>query len=190
MRTLLPSRIIDHDLTIQRWTSADIEPMEALIVENLDHLRPWMAWAAREPITAEQRQRLFDRWDRYWKTSAGAVYSVRIGGELVGGCAIHRRNDTRSAEMGYWLAKNATSQGIATRTARLLTDAAFQLASVDAVQISHEHSNTRSGTVAERLGYTRLPTPSPDATRWRTDRSQWTARRDKETPPPSEHRCR
>jgi RimJ/RimL family protein N-acetyltransferase len=188
MTTLLPSRIIDHDLTIQRWTATDVDPMEALVTENLDHLRPWMAWAAHEPITSQQRRQLFSRWDRYWKADKGAVYSVRVDDELVGGCAIHLQTSD-GAEIGYWLGHNATGRGIATRTARALTDEAFRLDDIDFVQISHEHSNTRSGAVAERLGYTRVPTLSPGDTRWRVDRSRWFSRRDNESVPRSERRC-
>lgn len=173
MRTLLPSRIVNDDLTIQRWTTADIVAMEALIVANLDHLRPWMAWAADEPIGPRRRQQLFNRWDRYWQTGNGAVYSVRIGPRLVGGCAVHRQSNTRSAEIGYWFAENATGRGVATRTARALTDAAFRAGHVDIVRISHERSNTRSAAVAERLGFRNVSTPSPKETRWQANQSRW-----------------
>ena len=165
-RARLPSRIVDHDLTIQRWTPADIDPMEALISANLEHLRSWMAWAAHEPIGPAKRRMLFDQWDRYWASSRGAVYSIRIGDELVGGCAIHRQNESDAVEIGYWLGQNATGRGIATRTARALTNAALGVADINVVGISHERSNVRSGAVAERLGYTQAFTSSADVTRW------------------------
>lgn len=173
MSALLPSRIVDDDLTIQRWTETDVDAMEALITDNLEHLRPWMAWAAREPIAPQQRRRLFDRWDRYWATGKGVVYSIRVGEKLIGGCAIHRRIDSDVAEIGYWLGQNSTGRGVATRTSRALTDAAFGLDDIDVVQISHERSNARSGAVAERLGYSRVPTQSANATCWQMDRSGW-----------------
>lgn len=173
MSTLFPSRIVNDDLTIERWTASDIAPMETLITDNIEHLRPWMAWAAREPIDAERRRKLFDRWDRYWASGEGAVYSIRVRDELFGGGAIHRRTETRSAEIGYWLGEHASGRGFATRTARALTDAALGLAEIDVVQISHEPSNLRSGAVAQRLSFASVPTTPPDATRWRVDRRSW-----------------
>jgi ribosomal-protein-serine acetyltransferase len=173
MSALLPSQIVDDDLTIQRWAESDIAPLEGLITNNLEHLRPWMAWAAHEPISAEQRRKLFDRWDRYWASGTGAVYSIRLGDELFGGCAIHRRSEPRGVEIGYWLSEQASGRGIATRASRVLTNAAFRLDDIDFVQISHERSNIRSGAVAQRLGFAPVSVPPLDATRWRIERSSW-----------------
>lgn len=169
----LPSRIEGDDLVIRRWTEDDAEAMTLLIAENLDHLGPWMAWARREPLSKPNRSRLIEKWDRAWESGQGAVYAIEYAGELVGGCALHRRVGFGGLDIGYWLAKQASGRGLATRSARALAEAAFQLEDTAFVQISHEASNARSAAVARRLGFTNL-TSSDDSpvTTWRQLRSE------------------
>lgn len=145
--------------------------MAALVADSLDHLRSWMAWASDEPLPTEVRLRLFQRWDRYWASGQGVVSMIEVGGELVGGCSLHRRVGPGGLDLGYWLGRHATGRGIATRTAAVLADAAFQVDGVDFVQISHTTANAHSGAVPERLGFTLVsPARSPDVTTWQRRR--------------------
>lgn len=169
MSNLLPRRIYASDLLIGRWTTSDAEAMTSLIVDSLAHLRPWMAWAANEPLSLSRRLDLFKRWDQYWATGKGAIYSIRATDRLVGGCALHRQPDKAGVEIGYWLGQHAIGQGIATQTASALHDAALALPDVTYVQISHDPSNFGSAGVPRRLGFTRLtPTPGANVTTWRS----------------------
>jgi RimJ/RimL family protein N-acetyltransferase len=147
-----PAEISAAPITVRRWRSVDADVMEDLIAASLDHLRPWMAWAEREPMGMDARRRMFERWDRYWERGHGAVYAVWDSAELVGGCALHRR-DHRIVELGYWLGLHATGRGIATLAAALLTTAALDDPDTERAQISHTPSNTPSAAIARRLGY-------------------------------------
>ncbi len=169
MSTPLPSRITEGDLAIGRWTTGDAEEMADLITDNLAHLRPWMAWAAHEPLSLSRRLELFKRWDRYWAAGKGAIYSIRVADHLVGGCVLHRQPDDGGVEIGYWLGQQATGQGIATRTVSALSDAMSARPDIAYVQISHESSNLSSAGIPHRLGFTQLaPTPGANVTRWRS----------------------
>jgi len=169
----LPSRIVgDGDLVIRRWAAADAEPMGDMIVENLAHLRPWMAWARDEPVSAEARHRLFEHWDRYWASGMGAVYAIDTADGPVGGCSLHRRIGPGVLEVGYWLGRSSTGRGIATRAARALTTAAFALDDIDVVRINHAASNTASGGVAGRLGFVDVSDDDhPAVTTWERRRA-------------------
>ena len=50
----LPERLPDHvespRLTIRRWNAGDADALSAAILASVHHLRPWMPWAADEPI--------------------------------------------------------------------------------------------------------------------------------------------
>ena len=46
-----PERVSVDSITIRRWVDADAAPLHALVLANLDHLRPWMAWIAAEPLS-------------------------------------------------------------------------------------------------------------------------------------------
>lgn len=154
-------------LTIRTWSEADLGAMQALMEVSLDHLRPWMAWARREPLTIAQRTRLFRHWDRYRKSGRGAIYAVLEGDELLGGCALHRRVGLGGLDIGYWLGIRALGKGHATAVARRLVDTAIDLDDVDFVQISHESSNSASAAVAKRLGFEAVSTGDPNAMTWR-----------------------
>lgn len=169
MNAPLPSRIRAENLLIGRWITADTQAMTDLIDDSLEHLRPWMAWAADEPLSPSRRIEQFKRWDQYWASGDGAVYSIRFGGRLVGGCALHRRPDNSGLEIGYWLGRHATGKGIATSTVTALLDAAATLPAITYVQISHDPTNISSAGIPLRLGFTQVAaTPGVDATVWRT----------------------
>ena len=46
----LPDHVESPRLTIRRWRPDDVDALSAAIVASVDHLRPWMPWAADEPI--------------------------------------------------------------------------------------------------------------------------------------------
>ena len=167
----LPERMERDDLLIRRWRPTDVTGMATLIAANLDHLRPWMAWARTEPLSHENRLRLFKRWDGYWSSGDGGVYAIESAGELVGGCSLHRRVGPGGIDLGYWLGQHHVGQGIATRTAATLTQASFTVDDIDFVQISHTPSNEPSGAVAERLGFSKLTaTTEHTVTTWKLAR--------------------
>ncbi len=144
--------------------------MRALIVASLEHLRPWMAWAEREPVSEAARSRQLARWDDYWLSGEGAVYGVFADQTPIGGCAMHRRVGPGGLDIGYWLGAGHTGRGHATRIADALTKAACAMSDVTFAAISHESSNEASGAVARRLGYTRLAVEmhgEVSVTRWR-----------------------
>lgn len=89
--TPLRPTVTAGQLTITAWTAADGDDMHQLIAANLDHLRPWMAWAANEPFSPSRRLAMLARWERYRRSGRGTIYSVRSDQTLVGGCALHRR---------------------------------------------------------------------------------------------------
>jgi hypothetical protein len=74
-------------------------------------------------------------------------------------------------EIGYWLHPAFRGHGLATRAARLLTEAALAVPGVRAVEIRHDKANAASSAVPRRLGYTlvgeapnRAPPPADSGT--------------------------
>ena len=138
----LPDRVPDDMLDIATWQSSDVADMRSLIIESLEHLRPWMAWAAHEPLDDGPRLAMFDRWTRQRLVGAGAVYAVRHDRTLIGGCALHRRVGPGGLDIGYWLGVRATGHGYATPIAAALVRIAFEQPDIAFVQISHATANS------------------------------------------------
>jgi RimJ/RimL family protein N-acetyltransferase len=111
-----------------------------------------MAWVAAEPLSLEERLRKITRWST--RLDAGEDFSFAIGGELLGGCGLHRRIAPDGLELGYWARGDRTGQGVATDAARALVQAAFSVDGITHVEIHHDAANAASRRIPEKVGFT------------------------------------
>jgi ribosomal-protein-serine acetyltransferase len=149
----LPERIEADGLLLRRWIVDDAEPLQRLVAENDEHLRPWMPWMAKEPMSFADRVALLGRWGDEWKDGGDVLLGVFRKGELAGSCGLHRRIGPGGLELGYWIAKNRLRQGLATAVARALTEAALAVPGVEQVEIHHDRDNKASASIPAKLGY-------------------------------------
>jgi len=168
----LPERIEGEGLLLRRWRVEDAELLGAAVAESVEHLLPWMPWAAEEPLTIEARRELIAGWERDWQDGGDVVLGIVEDGRVAGGTGLHRRRGPGALEIGYWLHPAYVGRGVATTTARLLTGAAFTVPGIDRVEIWHEPANVRSGAVPRRLGFRRVGEVDGDRV-WRMTREAW-----------------
>jgi RimJ/RimL family protein N-acetyltransferase len=163
---------------LRRYVAADAEALNRAVADSVDHLLPWMPWAAHEPLTVAARRELFATWDREWRAGESAVYGMFVGDEVIGGTGLHRRRGGRPdvIEIGYWVHVDHIRRGVATDAAAALTDAAFELAGTTAVEIMHLPDNVASRGVPNRLGYSYLGEEfvrEQTFSVWRVTRPDW-----------------
>ncbi|HEY3843813.1 MAG TPA: GNAT family protein [Acidimicrobiales bacterium] len=185
MTARLPGRIEDGPFVLRLWRGEDVEALHRAIHENLDHLAPWMAWISLEPLTLDQRLVLIEEWQTMWEDGAATPMAMLFEDEVVGGTGYVRREGHDATEIGYWVHVAHLGRGYATRAARLLTDAAFEVVGLPAIEIHHDKANVLSARVPPRLGYQwagerpdDIAAPGEigiDCT-WRMTRRQWKAR--------------
>lgn len=147
---------------------------------SLDHLRPWMAWAA-EPATEAGMVTFFAAAEELWEQRRDFGYSIVEGPEeaLVGGCGLHGRFGPDGLEVGYWVHVDRIGRGLATAAARALTGAAFAIDDIERVRIQCEDSNVRSAGVPDKLGYAFEGVKVPDGGPCEGRPTQvWVVRRD------------
>jgi len=142
-------------LVLTRLVAGDVPALVIAVNESLDHLRPWMGWAA-EPATAETMSTFVDQADEAWRLGIEFHYAVRrpTSSNLVAGCGLHARQGPGVLEIGYWVHAAHLRQGIASALAASLTTAALDLPTVDRVEIRCDATNARSAAVPEKLGFT------------------------------------
>ncbi len=189
----LPARIEGPDeLVVRLWEDEDAEGLGEAVRESQEHLRPWMAWAAAEPLPLPERLAQIARWRHDWEEGRDAFYGTFVGGRVAGGCGFHRRIAEDGLEIGYWIHPRFLRRGWATRTAALLTDAALALPDITHVEIHHDAANRASGGVPRKLGFRfigetrREPEAPADAGiehRWRVTREDWNNRGAAQTAP-------
>lgn len=184
---VLPERIDGPDgLTLRQWQVGDAVELARAITESVDHLRPWMAWAAHEPLPLDRRREMIEHWNRAWADGGDVVLGIFLGGQVVGGAGLHRRSGPSGLEIGYWIHASFLRQGLATEAAARLTDTALALPDISYVEIQHDKANVASQGVPRRLGFRLVaevrdrpeaPAETGIRLRWRMDRATWESRR-------------
>jgi RimJ/RimL family protein N-acetyltransferase len=183
-RTAPPPRELRAGHVTLHAFDGDEGPMvHRAILENVEHLRPWMPWAqgdrTEETSVAFVRQSV-EEWDR----GVGFGYWMReeAGGALVGCAGLHSRIGPDGLEIGYWVSEGRTRRGYATESARALTTAAFGIPGVRRVEIHCDEANLPSAAVPRRLGFRlekveEVPAQAPAETGrhqvWVVDAAQW-----------------
>lgn len=171
-------------VVLRRWRVTDLDALERAIGESVDHLLPWLPWAAGHSRrqTADFLARSHDQWE----TGRAFGYAITSGAALIGGCGLHRRIGAGGLDIGYWIHPHWTGRGLMTMAAVALVDQGFRLAGIDRVEIHHDVANPASGAVARRLGFTGIePAPEPLSAPgesgtdviWRLTVDRWRARR-------------
>lgn len=177
-----PEELPAGPVTLVRYRGDETGALLRAASESLDHLRPWMPWAA-EPPTLEAQSAWVRQSVDQWATGEMFSYWLRgPGGELVGGAGLHRRLGPGAVEIGYWVRADRTRRGYATAAAAALTTAGFSLPGIERVEIHCDEANVASAGVPKRLGY-RLDRVEDDAVQapgetgrsmvWMIDKGTW-----------------
>ncbi len=156
----------------------------AAINASLDHLHPWMAWAA-EPATEAGMAAFFAAAEELWDRRQDFLFTIVDAADehVLGGCGLHARLGSTGLEIGYWVHVDHIGRGLATEAARALTEAAFAIDGIERVRIRCEDTNERSARVPAKLGYVchgvGIPDDGPCAGRptqtWIAERDTWIA---------------
>jgi RimJ/RimL family protein N-acetyltransferase len=140
---------------LRRRTAADAAGVNAVIVRDIDHLRPWMSWAKEVPSLARSIEMTQVGW-QLWENRTDFLFVLGHRDEpagVFGMFGLHRRIGPGALEIGYWVAKEHTGRSLATYGAAALTEAALALPDVARVEIHCDRANTASSAVPRKLGF-------------------------------------
>jgi RimJ/RimL family protein N-acetyltransferase len=148
-------RVVTPRLVARCWDPADAPRLKDAVESSLDHLRPWMPWAAHypQPLSA-----LIDQLRRFrgdFDLGRDYVYGIfdRDERNVIGGSGLHPRGGEESREIGYWIRANQINQGFATEVAGALTRVGFEIERLHRIGIHCMVENVRSAAVPPKLGY-------------------------------------
>jgi RimJ/RimL family protein N-acetyltransferase len=150
-----PYAIRSERLLLRCWEPADAPALKEAVDASLDHLRPWMPWAAGEPEPLEAKVALLRRFRGWFDLGQDFVYGAFSGdgSEVVGGTGLHTRVGDDALEIGYWIRASKIGEGLATELSAALTRVAFEICRVDRVEIRVDPANERSARIPRKLGY-------------------------------------
>lgn len=150
-----PDEVIEHgQVTLRRYRAGDLDAVFQAVAESLDHLRPWMPWAAN--YTRQSAAEFLATSERDWADGNEYNYGMFTGGALVGGCSLMARIGPGGLEIGYWVHQAYTRRGLASAASAALVEQAFRLPGVDRLEIVHDELNVASGGVPRKLGFTEV----------------------------------
>jgi ribosomal-protein-serine acetyltransferase len=150
-----PEDVLVHGpVTLRRNREDDLAAVYAAVTESLDHLRPWMPWAAG--YTRQSAAEFLAKSARSWADGSEYGYAIIADGTLAGGCSLMSRIGPGGLEIGYWVHRAWTRRGLATAASAALVEAAFRLPGVDRVEIVHDERNVASAGVPRKLGFTEV----------------------------------
>jgi ribosomal-protein-serine acetyltransferase len=150
-----PAEVLTHgQVSLRRWRAADAQLVWQLVSGSLEHLRPWMPWAA--DYDAESSGEYTRQCERDWVSGAAFNYAISTGGLAVGSCGLMARIGPGGLEIGYWVHRDHTRRGLASDAAAALTAAAFGLPGIDRLEILHDQANIASAGVPRKLGFTEV----------------------------------
>jgi ribosomal-protein-serine acetyltransferase len=147
---------------LRRWRRVDADDLYRAVSESLEHLAPWMAWAAHGYSTADAVAYLA-RSEELWGTDYDYAI-VAPGQALVGSCSMMSRIGASGFEIGYWVHPAHVRRGYATAAAAALAAEAFRVGA-DRVEIVHDLANLASGAVPRRLGFREVDRRTPQEER-------------------------
>lgn len=145
-------------VALYRRSPGHSRALNTAVRANLDHLRPWLDWAAEAPSLGRTAA-LTRAGAAAWDAGTDFMYLARRTGPngrpgpVVGAFGLHGRVGPGALEIGYWVGAEHVGRGIATTAARALTEAALALPGIERVEIRCDRANTASAAVPRRLGY-------------------------------------
>lgn len=140
-------------VTLRRWRVTDSADLYRAVRESIEHLAPWMPWAAQGYSTADADEYIAGTFTRWGTDHDYAI--IAPGDAVVGSCSMMARVGPGAFEIGYWVHPGHTRRGYASAAAAALAREAFRIGA-DHVEIVHDVANVASGAIPRRLGFTEV----------------------------------
>ena len=159
----MPDELRTSRLLLRRWRPSDAPALQPVLAANVSHLAPWIPWRVAEPLDAGPlANRLaefavaFDE-TREWRYGLFASDDGAVLGEV----SLFPRNGAGRVaidiadhlEIGYWIRKDRTGEGLATEAARAARDLAATIAGISRITIHCDERNAASAAIPRRLGF-------------------------------------
>ncbi len=147
------SIIVDRDVQLRSFTSADAEALFETIEASRSHLRPWMKWVDHTTKLEEVHQ-FIQRGQTRLNQQTGIELGIFRHQQILGGIGMHDWDHTiKKAQIGYWIRPPYQGQGLMYRCSVRFINFLFEKPGLNKIEIHFMKSNLRSAALARRLGF-------------------------------------
>jgi len=142
-------------LLLRCFDPRDAILLKAAIDASLEQLLPWLPWAREEPQSVESKADALRQFRARFDLDKDWNYGIFTTdeSELVGGLGLHVRGGREARELGYWIAKGHSGQGLASEAVAALVRVCFEVERLERVEIHCDEQNTRSAAIPRKLGF-------------------------------------
>jgi RimJ/RimL family protein N-acetyltransferase len=150
----LPSQLAGERVLARQYRDDDAAALHTTIEASRDHLRRWLPGFDRQSSLDDIRESIRRSQTQWALRESFSMGLFLLDGTLIGDLRLRPTNwQIPAFDIAYWLRPDATGHGYAAEAVRLLTSFAFERLGAQRVAISCDPANTRSASVAQRLGY-------------------------------------
>jgi RimJ/RimL family protein N-acetyltransferase len=142
-------------MVLRCWEPKDAPLLATSVARSVDHLLPWMPWAAAEPEELQAKIERLRSFRAAFDSGTDFIYGAfdRDEKEVIGGTGLHLRQGAGSREIGYWIDVLHTRKGLATELSAALVKVAFEVDGVRRVHINCDPRNEASAAIPRKLGF-------------------------------------
>jgi ribosomal-protein-serine acetyltransferase len=153
----LPDVLSNDELELRSISLTDFDAAFGAVKESLPEVRRWLWWA-QVPLDEGSYGEFVRHQSHNFADDVEWRYFIfdRSSGHLVGGCSVEliTSGESPRTNLGYWVRTTRTGRGIATQTAKILTECVFEhLPEITLVEIGMDVANVASARVPEKLGF-------------------------------------
>ena len=148
------SHKIDDETELRLIELRHAEELNALVIQNYEHIKEWSAWLKDKERPVEDTQNFIKRNLIQLAENNGFEICIWHKGEIAGqiGYNYFDWNDRRT-EIGYWLGASFQGKGLVTKSCRTLIGYAFNGLKLNRVEIRCGFENKKSRKIPEKLGF-------------------------------------
>ncbi len=157
MPHLIPTSIVEDDVTLRPWSDVDLDAIVRRI--NDPEIGTYLDLVP-QPYTPADAREWFAITAGWWEEGTSATFGIHVDSieGAVGGIGVRFLADIDEgcAEVGYWVGAEARGRGVATKATRAVARWAFAaVPGLARLQLRADVQNIASNRVAEKAGFTR-----------------------------------
>lgn len=154
MRVIGPAyRVETARLCLRCFEPSDGPSVNEALSQSIEHLRPFMSWAAREPLSYEERLTYLRTQRGHFDLGGDYHFGVFAKGTttMLGAAALVMNGQVDEREVGYWIRADSLRMGLASEAVSALVRIAFDVEAVDNLDLRMDPSNRASAGLARKL---------------------------------------
>jgi ribosomal-protein-serine acetyltransferase len=145
---------LGDDSQLRLLQIADAEELFSLVDSNRSHLRTWLPWLDDNNTSTDTEEYIKLTLQQLAKNLGFVMAICKVNS--IAGLVGYNRIDwpNRIGYLGYWLSLDCQGKGLMTISCKALIDYGFEVLSLNRIVINCASENSRSRSIAKRLGFT------------------------------------